>query len=49
MYPTDKAPFSQLWQYAGNDTQLEIFSSDATIEAGWLRREHSQLLKPAMA
>lgn len=40
MYPTDKAPFSQLWQYAGNDTQLEIFSSDATIES-WLASERA--------
>ncbi|ALC06234.1 hypothetical protein CDES_09210 [Corynebacterium deserti GIMN1.010] len=40
MYPTDKAPFSQLWQYAGNDTQLEIFSSDSTIES-WLAAERA--------
>ncbi|MHA2789267.1 class-II fumarase/aspartase family protein [Corynebacterium sp. S7] len=38
MYPTDKAPFSQLWQYAANDDQLEVFSSDATIQA-WLDAE----------
>lgn len=40
MYSSDKAPFSQLWQYAGNDTQLEIFSSDATIES-WLATERA--------
>ncbi|STC68451.1 class-II fumarase/aspartase family protein [Corynebacterium pilosum] len=40
MYPTDKAPFSQLWQYAGNTRQLEIFSSDATIES-WLVTERA--------
>lgn len=38
MFPTDKAPFSMLWQFAGNDEQLGIFSSDASIQA-WLDTE----------
>ncbi|WP_268871103.1 lyase family protein [Corynebacterium atypicum] len=33
-----RAPFSQLWQYAGNDDQLNIFSQDAAIQ-GWLDAE----------
>ncbi|CAM4049016.1 class-II fumarase/aspartase family protein [Corynebacterium frankenforstense] len=38
MFPTDKAPFSMLWQFAANDDQLDIFSSDSTITA-WLDTE----------
>lgn len=38
MFPTDKAPFSMLWQFAANDDQLDIFSSDSTITT-WLDTE----------